>query len=79
MSLGAESLCHLVRGAGVSQLLPAVTPGELTNMSGKTLEVMAALPGSQEAHTGVPVITPSWEVPIHEDHAPHCPAKSSAP
>ena len=48
-------------------------------MSGEVLEATAALPGSQEAHTGVPVITPSWEVLRHKDRAPNCPAKSSAP
>lgn len=47
-------------------------------MSGEELEVMAALSVSQEVHTGVPVITPSWEVLRHKDHAPNYPAKSSA-
>lgn len=79
MLLGTESLRHLVRGDGVSQSLPAVTSGELTNMSGELLEVTAALPGSQEACTGVPVVTPGWEVPRHKNRAPNCPAKSSAP
>lgn len=78
MSLGAESPRCLVRGAGVSQLLSAVTLGELANVSGEELEVVAALGVSQEVHTGVTVVTPSREVLRHKDHAPNCPAKSSA-